>query len=434
MQTLVRCMQGTLLGLYPNCVKAIAFSARVALYRFLRTLLVQPFAKLHAALNRLPYITKLSVMEHLCNTIYDYHPGICHTLNRSGQKVEHFCDSVANICGIFRTELNTLFCAELPSDGAAPSAREMERILFRILPKLERTSHSFYERSTRAYRGIIIGSAPPARSLDLARKLLPRMPMPLAVLMEGVHATGANATLFDLAHQTRLPDADARQMAWYVTQLLQAHPLPLCVARQQLAALHRRYGDSVRTLHCRMLHVCLHCIVKKGSAAGIRLRHDCVTDSLACMVCGPGTVVALDMVGRLVQIANEFLLLSSCCGTFIFYEGSGFEFVCQCGVQCAPKQQLFRKRERIASAPAARATAPSCLVCGARSGIAQTLPLLVPQRREVTLRALCAKHMVPHHIAAHAFTADDLHRFFQLRAASAHHNNPRTPRGGTEPC
>jgi hypothetical protein len=429
MQTLVRCMQGTLLGLYPNCVKAIAFSARVTLYRFLRTLLVQPFAKLHAALNRLPYITKLSVMEHLCNTIYDYHPGICHTLNRSGQKVEHFCDSVANICGIFRTELNTLFCAELPSDGAVPSAQEMERILFRILPQLERTSHSFYERSTRAYRGIIIGSAPPPRCIDLARKLLPRMTVPLATLMEDVHATGTNATLFDLAHQARLPDANARQMAWYVTQLLQAHPLPLCVARQQLAALHRRYGDSVRMRHCRMLHVCLHCIVKKGTATGIRLRHDCVTDSLACMVCGPGTVVALDMVGRLVQIGNEFLLLSSCCGTFIFYEGSGFEFVCQCGVQCAPKQQLFRKRERIV-APTPRTLSPACLVCGARSGIAQTLPLLVPERREVTLRALCAKHMVPQHIAAHAYTADDLHRFFHLRATTA--ATPRAARGSGE--
>jgi hypothetical protein len=390
---------------------------------------VQPFAKLHAALNRLPYITKLSVMEHLCNTIYDYHPGICHTLNRSGQKVEHFCDSVANICGIFRTELNTLFCAELPSDGAVPSAQEMERILFRILPQLERTSHSFYERSTRAYRGIIIGSAPPPRCIDLARKLLPRMTVPLATLMEDVHATGTNATLFDLAHQARLPDANARQMAWYVTQLLQAHPLPLCVARQQLAALHRRYGDSVRMRHCRMLHVCLHCIVKKGTATGIRLRHDCVTDSLACMVCGPGTVVALDMVGRLVQIGNEFLLLSSCCGTFIFYEGSGFEFVCQCGVQCAPKQQLFRKRERIV-APTPRTLSPACLVCGARSGIAQTLPLLVPERREVTLRALCAKHMVPQHIAAHAYTADDLHRFFHLRATTA--ATPRAARGSGE--
>ena len=419
MQTLVRCMQGTLLGLYPNCVKAVAFSARVALYRFLRTLLVQPFAKLHAVLNRIPYITKLSVMEHLCNTIYDYHPGICHTLNRSGQKVEHFCDSVANICGIFRTELNTLFCAELSVDGAAPSCQEMEQILFRILPKLERTSHSFYERSTRAYRGIIIGSTPPPRCIDLARKLLPRVTSgPLGVLLETVYTTGTNATLFDLAHKTLLPDPDARLLAWYVTQVLQAHPLPVCVARQQLAALHRRYGDSVRTRHCRMLHVCIQCIVRKGSATGIRLRHDCITDTLACMVCGPGTVLAIDMVGRLVQIASEYLLLSSCCGTFIFYQGSGFEFVCQCGVQCAPQQQLFRKRERIAAPSSRGLSSQTCLICGSRSSISQTVSLLNPHRREMELRSLCSKHMAPAHILEHAFTCDDLHRFFRLRASA----------------
>jgi hypothetical protein len=115
MQTLVRCLQGTFLGLYPNCLKAITFSARVSIIRFLRSVLVLDFPTLHKCMQKIRYITKLCIMEHLCNTIYDYHPGICHTLNSSGQKFEHFCNSVSSICDIFRSELNTAFASACKS-------------------------------------------------------------------------------------------------------------------------------------------------------------------------------------------------------------------------------------------------------------------------------------------------------------------------------
>ena len=448
MQTLVRCMQGTLLGLYPNSLRAITFAARVAIYRFLRTLLVQPFGRLHAALNRIPYITKLSIMEHLCNTIYDYHPGICHTLNRSGQKIEHFCDSVSNICSIFRTELNTLFCAELPADGSAPGAEELERILFRVLPRLERTSHSFYERSTRAYRGIIIGAARPPRSLDLARRLLaaPQAPAsspaaPAATQAAMAHLAHArlagNQTIFDLAHAASIPDPAMRELCWHLMQVVRVYPLPACVAAAQRAALRRRYGDSVRMRQCRVLHLCLQCIVRKGTAAGIRLRHDCLSDDdVVCMGCGPGTVVGIDMVGRIAHVAGEYLLLSSCCASFVFYGGSGFEFVAgACGAQCASPQQLFKKRDRSLSAAAAAAgsgaagaassRAPGsqggggsdgCLMCAARAGLMQTVTLLDPPRRAMATYALCARHAAPAHVVERARTRHDLERYFALRA------------------
>jgi hypothetical protein len=171
MQTLVRCMQGTLLGLYPNCLKAIAFGARVGILRVLRTLLVQPFAKLHACMQKIPYIVKLAVMEHLCNTIYDFHPGVCHTLNRSGQKVEHFCNTVSTICDIFRGELNTLFCASaanpnnnntssktasaiptttttIMEEAEDPTTKPPDHgfLILKMLQRLEKTAHSYFER------------------------------------------------------------------------------------------------------------------------------------------------------------------------------------------------------------------------------------------------------------------------------------------------
>jgi hypothetical protein len=208
--TMLKKPQGTLLGLYPNCLKAIAFGGRVGLLRFLRTVLVQPFERMHACMQRIPYITKLSVMEHLCNTIYDYHPGICHTLNRSGQKVEHFCNSVSTICDIFRGEFNTLFCA---AEGTGSSTE----VVMRILPRLERIVHSYFERCTRAYRGIIIGSVQPQRSIDHARRLLCGADEVRRIL--DVSHIACNKNAFEAIHAQHLPGMT--ELAWHLLQSVQ---------------------------------------------------------------------------------------------------------------------------------------------------------------------------------------------------------------------
>ena len=86
MRVLLRCAHGTLLGLYPTSVRSVAFTWRRAIFAMLRTLLVQPFEALNTCLSHMRYICKVCLMEHLCNTIQDYHPGLAYILNcRSGQ-------------------------------------------------------------------------------------------------------------------------------------------------------------------------------------------------------------------------------------------------------------------------------------------------------------------------------------------------------------
>lgn len=168
---------------------------------------VQPFSRLHVCMQKMPYILKLCVMEHLCNTVYDYHPAISHTLNRSGQKVEHFCQSVSTICDIFRGEMNTLYCAEearlrllapATTDAAEVlSGNTRTGILLRILPRMERMAHSYFERCTRAYRGIIVGCMEPLRSIDHTRRLM-------ALLQRGA-ASGVVEQIMDGAHSVHAP-------------------------------------------------------------------------------------------------------------------------------------------------------------------------------------------------------------------------------------
>ena len=400
MQTLLRCMQGTLLGLYPNCLKTIAFLARMQLLRFLRTVLVQPFAKMHACMQRIPYIIKLCVMEHLCNTIYDYHPGICHTLNRSGQKVEHFCNSVTTICDVFRGEVNSAFTSDI----------------LEILPRMERIAHSYFERCTRAYRGIIIGRPPPIRmepmpacAADVVRRIL------------DVSHVACSKNVFDATHYGMLPP-EHRDLAWQLLQSIQVHGLPSIIAARQMEALHRRYNGDTRCIEaCSKLHMCIRCVAMHGTAAqGVRLRHDCQTGEIVCMHCGFGTVVSINIIGRLVHVAKkEQLLLSSCCGNVIRYSGteparphcaSG-----KCGPHCASGRQLFGKKERVA---ATAASAPkSCFICGQRCGVQQQLRLLDPRLRCIVPYGLCSKHVVPRHILGTILDKETLLLYFQQRAS-----------------
>ena len=409
MQTLLRCAQGTLLGLYPNCLKAIAFGARMSIVRFLRSVLVLDFTTMHMCMQKIRYITKLCIMEHLCNTIYDYHPGICHTLNRSGQKIEHFCNSVSSICDIFRGELNTMFCS---------STTGLDAILV-ILPQLERMAHSYFERCTRAYRGIIIGHMPTLRNIDHARRLAkdPRVfPHIYPYLDSAVHAASTQS-IFELTHASTVP-AHLMDILWYITQIISLHQLPVCVAQKQLYALSGRYhGDTTCIARCRLLHVCIQCVIRKGNAQGMQLRHDCDTNEHVCVQCGPGSVLVLDMLGRIATIGSDVLILSSCCGSFIHYSGTGKEFSTVCGAQCLHNVLLTKRGERKQWAHPHIPPLP-CIMCRQRNTV-QTFHLLDVDTRTVIPSSVCSRHRVPAHVLKTIKDKKALELFFKIQKATA---------------
>ena len=116
-------------------------------------------------------------------------------------------------------------------------------------------------------------------------------------------------------------------------------------------------------------------------------------------------------------MAKDRLLLSSCCGCFIYYAGSGSEYSTKCGAHCGSQRQLFSKRERISSNPRVLAPITSCFVCAQRNSIQQTLHLLDPSKRCVVPYGLCNKHVVPKHITATIFDERTLLLYFQQQQA-----------------
>jgi hypothetical protein len=240
MQHLVQSMQGTLLGLYPTCARPVAFVTRVHVYRFLRSLLVSSFPTLNAYLQRIRYILKICVMEHLCNTLSDYHPSICHMLNKSGQQLQHFCNAVTTMCDLFRGDLNVHFA----SSGC----------IVGTLLHLEKSAHSFFERCTRAYRGIITAQPPACTSLDLFRRLNLTPNMGFVRQLASVYTT-PNQYIFNLIHRDRLP-SDAFDAFWHLTQCITVHALPRVIRDAQHLALARRYPQVPLSLSLCLPQLC----------------------------------------------------------------------------------------------------------------------------------------------------------------------------------
>lgn len=172
-------------------------------------------------------------MEHLCNTITDYHPGICHMLNKSGQQLQHFCNAVTTMCYIFRGDLNLAF------------EKHNQCIVFALL-HLEKSAHSFFERCTRAYRGIITNPSVGFTSLEIFRKKNLSPDMRFINLLGKVYAT-QNQYIFDLVHKDRIP-AQYMEAIWHLTQSITVRPLPLIIGQRQQLALCRRYPQVSLTL------------------------------------------------------------------------------------------------------------------------------------------------------------------------------------------
>jgi hypothetical protein len=394
-----RSHQGTLLGLYQSCARSVSFVTRVQIYRFIRSILVTDFATLDKVLQRIRYILKISVMEHLCNTIADYHPGIRHMLNKSGQQLQHFCNAVTTMCDIFRGELNSLFLKT--------------NCIFKAMIKMEKSAHSFFERCTRAYRGIITNNNSVFSNLELLRK---RSLSPNTVFLSHlphVYATQSQY-IFELVHKDIIPK-ECIESFWHLTQCITVHSLPLTIRQRQYQALCKRYlDDTICIEKCRRLYVCVYCSIKRNITGGqlqcAKIRKDCTNNGiLLCVNCNIPSILELDILGRIANIGDLKILLSSCCASLIYYKGSGQEYNTICGEQCCRQNQFSKGRTSSNSNSVKRKlhinkyqkllqtnmkkdeTKPLCYVCRQKNVVHSFDLLHVPSRSLIQFH-LCSKH------------------------------------------
>ena len=158
----------------------------------------------------------------------------------------------------------------------------------------------------------------------------------------------------------------------------------------------------------------------------------------------------------MICIANDKILLSSCCGKYIFYTGSGYEFCTTCGKQCdyhchffrrkqkhmqqllkkknnkrleffehnskinmKIKKSLHKKKLNAANAVDVRGNVEvqqQCYFCHQKN-IYQTLNILDVSNRSIIKCCLCFKHLVPDNICNQILDIQSLTRFVQCNSS-----------------
>ena len=317
-------------------------------------------------------------------------------LNKSGQQLQHFCNAVSTMCDIFRGELNTLFLKT--------------NCIFHAMIKMEKNAHSFFERCTRAYRGIITNLNASFSNLEILRK---RNLTPCKTFLhhlEKIYSTQSQY-IFELVHSDVVPQ-EYIDTFWHITQCITVRSLPATIRDRQYKALCKKYPeDTICIERCRRIYVCLYCSIKRNITGGqlqcSKIRKDCTNEGvLLCVNCNIPSILDMDILGRIANVGDQKILLSSCCASLIYYKGSGLEYNTICGEQCARHNQFSKGRSSCTTHLAKKKAKnqksslsllkrdlikPFCFVCHQKN-IVHSFDLLDVPSRTMCQFHLCSKH------------------------------------------
>ena len=402
MKIVVRCMQGTLLGLYPTCTRPVAFKWRVLLFSFIRTLLVQSFSNLNICLSKIRYISKICLMEHICNTVVDYHPSLHHTLNTNGNQMSFFAQGVFTMCDIFRNEINTMFQAK---NGH----------LLMTMEALDNVAHLLFERCTRSFRGVIV-SPEALVNTGAAYTKLERSGNHTALfkLLHKIHVCPSHY-VFKSIYEDIVPP-QYMDYLWRLTHNIVVTQLPDCIRALQMQCLQKQfYMDAVLMKASCLVHLCVFCAMNKPIAhkkdtilqirGNCKFRMHCDSMEIQCLACDMQSVVPINVLGHILRIGKSLYVLSCCCAKIIPYTGSGNEFSTVCGAHCMQS----------AAMPSA---GWACGVCHQRS-VHQTLTLLDIASRTVNPHHFCSRHVIPAHLCVNLLDTREL-QIIQTQIGRSH--------------
>lgn len=363
---LLNILLGTLLGLYPRCVKLPPFPARVTLAARVHALLTAPPDDVVAFLRAHTPLLMLALSEYFCHVLPAFMP-VEHAALCATAPAEHFFDAAPALYEAFRQErIDTGH--EAWADLSAAAA-------------------GLHDRITRGYRAKC--RVPP----------LQRRPAPTpaqastAELADALHAALAAPVILRRPH-TRGPDqalraeyalllgsrASADTAAFH--GLVAVAQLPSNIHAMQLEALRavaqRCQGQAALR---RVLHLCLLC-ERRGRRSTPRLCSR--TFRVVCQACDdrPDTIVRIDSLGRVLTVRGRQLVFAPCCARIREYTGTGSDLL---SGACAHDDA------RLVGRPSQR---PRCAVCDANA-LSRRHEHLDPETFHMAVVYLCQRHTPP---------------------------------------
>ena len=174
-------------------------------------------------------------------------------------------------------------------------------------------------------------------------------------------------------------------------------------------------------------HICAFCALKHTRQNGVsgygllnasKMRYDCVSRQLVCSSCNINSILAVNLLGKIIRVGDTPFILSCCCASIIVYKGAGTEFSSTCGPHCTQPTPPRGKGRTIA----VRVVAPRCAMC-AQHGTVQQIEILDVATRSIQRVALCARHRVPDHLLRTTYDMRELSVVMALRSRSRPRSN-----------
>ena len=264
---------------------------------------------------------------------------------------------------------------------------------------LEDVSKSLFERCIRSYRGIIINSDAGYCGTSSTKPVIHASCSLFQSLSNVCYVN--NNYIFKYLYSGLFSETQLQQM-WQLLQNIQVVDLPTCIKKAQLKTLQRLYyADDMRIHAKRLVHVCVFCaykqstnVVKRKAKNGkisklyCKCRLDSNTQQLLCVHCNIPSIIAVNILGRLLHIGNTAYVLGVCCGEIIEYTGSGYEFTNVCGPQCTS----------FSSPSATPSIARSCQMCKQKNNLHHLAVLDIPERK-MAQHYFCYRHFIPNHLS-----------------------------------
>lgn len=297
---LLNLLLGTLLGVYPACVKRPPLPARAALYGRVHKELTAGGEVMAAFVKEHPNLIGLALTEYISVVVPLYFPAE-HEALLDAHPVGPFFAAAPSLADQFRQEhLDT---------GLEPWA------------DLERAAAQTVDRVARAYSRSKCRAPPhprrPPQGEPTQATLLRALATPRIVPYGGVSATlQADYAILAGRHEED-PELSV------LHNLLRTAPLPSNIFELQHQALRRTAQRCERRAALqRTKHLCLLC-ERRGRRGAARLSSR--TFRVVCQTCrdNESSIVTVDMLGRVLWSQGRQYVLAPCCGTVQEYRGTG---------------------------------------------------------------------------------------------------------------
>lgn len=401
MKVYIRCLYGSLLGLYPTCSKFAHFNNRVAINALLHAVLVSPAETVTRFCNSLSYILRIGVMEHACQTIENFCPGIVYALNKKKQ-FHSFCNTMRSVGDTFRAEMNKFL---LPVDDI-PSTMQ-------ALVKLDANAQILFDRCSRAFRTVVpTVHAQPVPS-QIRKSILQKAQKDPSFFPRAMQAfISPNKYLFCKLNSELFPP-ETGDLIWRVLNNTRVASLPAQTTLKQIACIQRMHPqDFSLQKQQAVLQVCILCALKNSYHASIcSTRYDAVTRELTCVDCNQNSIVHINLIGRVLYIGSRAIVLSQCCSVPVVWGGSGSEWAEKCGPHCTDRcfQKQLAKRKKLHPLP--HKTHALCYVCQSKT-VGHSRRLLNIKRKRLQDVYFCSKHQPPIKILNAITNVHEVREFF----------------------